>query len=323
MMHLIRFAALAITLVPAFYQTEYNKNPDDYSYTDANSEEYSDTDVNSDDYDYTDTNFYDNLDGCWEDINGNLLYFDTEALRYQYCTWYGRTGVGDMNEYAGEAWLWYEDSNYDLIPKGSGFTLKQDGSAGSGAQNGVHFEKSSREFPDISLETLDGIWQNASGETLVIDTSRQEFLYYSEKAADWGTMFNDEDGCGWYLFWDRDSFPCISEDGNSFIFSFKVRETEDGTEESYNSLNGVFYRDGDVDIYADLKNAYFYEEDSHVWYDDGVTRFALPEDYTIRDDGLAYDKDGRVFASAQNWKSYDPSVDWGDGWAELWYDSES
>lgn len=92
-MHLIRLAALAITLVPAFYQTEYNKNPDDYSYTD------------------TDTNFYDNLEGCWEDINGNLLYFDTEALRYRYYTWYGRTGVGDMNEYAGEAWLWYEDSN--------------------------------------------------------------------------------------------------------------------------------------------------------------------------------------------------------------------
>ena len=156
-MHLIRLAALAITLVPAFYQTEYNKNPDDYSYTD------------------TDTNFYDNLEGCWEDINGNLLYFDTEALRYRYYTWYGRTGVGDMNEYAGEAWLWYEDSNYDLIPEGSGFALKQDGSAGSGVQNGVHFEKSSRKFPDISLETLDGIWQNASGETLVIDTSRQEF----------------------------------------------------------------------------------------------------------------------------------------------------
>ena len=56
-----------------------------------------------------------------------------------------------------------------------------------------------------------------------------------------------------------------------------------------------------------------------VWYTDGVNHFYLGEDYTIGEDGLAYDGNGRVFGAG--WApdtAYDPSVDWGEGWSDSW-----
>lgn len=103
---------------------------------------------------------------------------------------------------------------------------------------------------------------------------------------------------------------------------FSFRESDSGDSDG-DFLKGVFYRDGDVETYADPENSCFYQSEGHVWYDDGIRIFELPGSYTLGDDGLAYDKNGQVFANAQDWKKYDPSADWGKDWAIMWYDSES
>lgn len=116
-MYLIRLAALAITLVPAFYQMDC-KNPDDYTYEDSSR----DSDVDSYEEENGDNGLYGALNGFWE----------------------------------------------DEVSK-------------AGELSGAHFEPNSREFPDIPVEMLDGIWQNALGETLVFVLGQRFFPLYQRR----------------------------------------------------------------------------------------------------------------------------------------------
>ena len=53
-------------------------------------------------------------------------------------------------------------------------------------------------------------------------------------------------------------------------------------------------------------------------YFDGVQYYALPDGYTVKEDGLAYDGSGNKFAAGWKAEPYDPAVDWGENWAENW-----
>ena len=106
----------------------------------------------------------------------------------------------------------------------------------------------------------------------------------------------------------------MSPDGNSFTLFFEASDTNapDGTYE------GVFYRNGDADLYAELDDAEFYASDGHLRYYDGENIFFLPDTYAVAADGLAYDGAGNVFAAGWDMPYYDPADDWGDSWASNW-----
>lgn len=302
--HLIQIAVLTIMALSAFYQYSPGKNPADHSY-------YLENDGSED---YYQDGLFQNLDGFWEDADGNLLSIDSEEGLYRYCTWYGRTGEGEFYGDDDSAWLWYDDFIYNLLSDGEGFALEQEVSSGTEEINGAYFKRSENEFQVTPVETLDGIWQNALGETLVIDTERQEYLSYTEKAADWGYLQDYTNGCGIYLSMCGFAYPCFGDDGNSFVLYF---EENKGEENPDGRFSGIFYRDGDAGSYADLKKAGFYQAEGRLWYFDGIQFFAVPVCYTLGEDGLAYDKQGNVFGAGQEWKEYDPSADWGEDWADM------
>ena len=159
------------------------------------------------------------------------------------------------------------------------------------------------------------MWQDALGETLVIDSGRMEYLAYSKDGMTSGTLADQVDGKGIDLFLNGYAYVCLSDDHNSFTLFFESSDSQspDGTYE------GVFYRDGDAASYADLSTAAFSENSSgHLTYYDGVSLFYLPDGYTVGDDGKAYNADGKVFGAGWEAEIYDPAADWGENWADNW-----
>mgnify|MGYP000933997892 CR=1 FL=1 len=194
------------------------------------------------------------------------------------------------------------------------FILRQNGTSDRAGLDGARFGPGESDVYAPELTTLDGIWQDALGETLVIDTGRMEYLAYSPDGMTGGTIRDGGDGLGVYLFLNGRGYFAVSPDGNSFTLFFEASDTNapDGTYE------GVFYRDGDADRYADLDNAEFYASDGHLRYYDGENIFFLPDTYAVAADGLAYDGAGNAYAAGWETPYYDPADDWGDNWASNW-----
>ena len=158
------------------------------------------------------------------------------------------------------------------------------------------------------------MWQNAVGETIVIDTANMIYTASSPDYSMDGTLGDEGEGMGLYLYDNEDrAYLCASEDGNSFTLSgeYPGRYSDDG------HFDGVFYRDGDIAAYTNLENAKFYYgngSDTWLWYNDGVNEYFLGDEYKLGDDGLAsYEADNKVYPGG--WipdEPYDPSVDWGE-----------
>ena len=255
------------------------------------------------------------LAGGWVDDDGNTLVIDTEDGTYGYRTYYGRVGRGDYTEDAGKPMLDYDNFNYDLLSVDGGLTLRQNGSSDREGLDGAHFGQGESELYEWPIDELDGVWQDALGETLVIDSGRMEYLAYSKDGMTSGTLADQVDGKGIYLFLNGYAYVCLSDDHNSFTLFFESSDSQspDGTYE------GVFYRDGDAASYADLSTAAFSENSSgHLTYYDGVSLFYLPDGYTVGDDGKAYNADGKVFGAGWEAEIYDPAADWGKNWADTW-----
>lgn len=255
------------------------------------------------------------LAGGWVDDNGNMLVIEPDDGSYGYRTYYGRVGRGDYHEDTGKPMVIYDGFNYDLLSQDGGLTLRQNGSSDRESLDGAHFGQGESNLYEWQISELDGIWQDALGETLIIDSSRMEYLAYSKDGMTSGTIADEIDGKGMYLFLNGRAYLCPSADRNSFTLFFEASETQspDGTYE------GVFYREADAATYADLSKAEFSENSSgHLTYYDGVNVFYLPDGYTVGDDGLAYDADGNVFGAGWEAEVYDPAQDWGENWAENW-----
>ena len=210
------------------------------------------------------------------------------------------------NEDSEAVYIWYWDAEQGYVFQPDISTVSRYAADGS------------KQYVPQLLLMLDGQWQDALGETLLLSAERMQYIAASSESLSSGTFNDKQDGSGPYLFLNGYAYIELSPDGNSFMLSFAASETQspDGT------FAGVFYRDGDVAAYADLSKASFYENGEDVpgvWYTDGVNHFYLGEDYTIGEDGLAYDGNGRVFGAG--WApdtAYDPSVDWGEGWSDSW-----
>lgn len=260
------------------------------------------------------------LSGSWIDDQGNALDIRPGEGQYVYRTWYGRMGKGEYNEDNGKPMIVFDDFYYDFLPQdaGDGIVLAQNGSGDAESLDHAAFEKGENAIFDLDLSALDGIWQNARGEVLVIDTDREAYLAYSALMAADGNLGDAMNGKGPYLFIDGyEVYICPAEDANSFTLFPAEDAVTDG------SFMGVFYRDGAINTYADLPESDFIEEDGHLFYFDGVHTYALPDYYSLADDGLAYDGNGEVFGAGYNAPLYDPSVDWGEDWATNFYTGEA
>ncbi len=259
----------------------------------------------------------DELTGVWADGDKNMLQLDTAQNTYTYRTWYGRIGSGSLITPGNDEnvrQLDFDDFYYDFIIADGGFTLRQNGENEEENLNGAHFVRTDGEMVQIPPETLDGMWQNAAGETLVIDTGRMAYIACSKQGISSGTVAEKEDGKGLYLFLNGFAYPRISANGHSFELFFTPSDTQspDG------SYSGVFYKDGKADEYAVIDKKDFVSQDGHMWYFDGVQYYALPDGYTVKDDGFAYDSGGNKFAAGWKSQPYDPAGDWGENWAESW-----
>ena len=176
------------------------------------------------------------------------------------------------------------------------------------------------EIVEWDKSNWDGMWQNALGETIVINSSLMQYIACSPDYSMSGTMDDEGEGMGLYLYDNGTrAYLCPGDDGNSFTLSAE-RFGRYGDDQHF---DGVFYRNADFYAYTDMENAEFYEDEYstfYIWYYDGVNRYLLGNDYTIGEDGLAYhDEDGLIYPAG--WipeEPYDPAVDWGANWMDSW-----
>lgn len=261
------------------------------------------------------------LDGMWSIDGLSVLYFDSQNGYYVYHSVYGPTGCGEFTDETGKPMINYAGFLYDFYLREDGVLLpNQNGEGGSDTPSIDHYTFCRDDEAELAIwtpEDLDGMWQNAAGETIVIDAALGEYTAHAQSYASSGTIGDEWQGQGPYLY-DNGSraYLCPAPDGNSFTISSGLdgRYSEDG------HFNGVFYRNGDADAYTDLEQAEFYDEiqleyyDGWVWYFDGVNIYSLGEGYEIRGDGLAYYKeDGKSYpVSWVPGEFYDPSPEQSD-----------
>ena len=260
---------------------------------------------------------------CWQGDDGSQLLLELSTSSYTYRTWYGRAGTGSLFRDERGLGLKYSeivgDYYYYLVREGGGFTVRHiGGGEGSsyGEINDLHCEPSQSEIAPYDLRLLDGVWQNALGETLAFSIDRMRVIdCFTDGTMSSGPLYESTDGRGPYLTGPEILYPCLSADGSALVlFSDGNAPREEDAEST-----GVFYRDGDVALYAQPEDACFEESDGRLWYYDGVNYFALPDGYTLDEDGQARDAYGRLFAPAWPQEPYDPAAVWGENWlADNW-----
>ena len=92
------------------------------------------------------------------------------------------------------------------------------------------------------------------------------------------------------------------------------------TQEPDGTFSGVFYQQGtaqEIALYH-LDQAKFTYFEGHLVYFDGLRMFYMPENYSVGEDGLAYDQDGNLFAAGFDFTPLDPAELWGPDWADNW-----
>ena len=238
------------------------------------------------------------LDGMWSIDGTAKLYFDSTEGFYAYRTRWGLGGRGEfeLSEASGRPMIFFNGLLYNFLLRDDGVLLPN--------RNG----------------NWDGMWQNALGETIVINSSLMQYIACSPDYSMSGTMNDEGEGMGLYLYDNGTrAYLCPGDDGNSFTLSAE-RFGRYGDDQHF---DGVFYRNADFYAYTDMENAEFYEDEYstfYIWYYDGVNRYLLGNDYTIGEDGLAYhDEDGLIYPAG--WipeEPYDPAVDWGANWMDSW-----
>lgn len=157
----------------------------------------------------------------------------------------------------------------------------------------------------MAAKELSGVWTDESGNILRLDTVENTYTYRTR----YGRI-----GCG-VLTAAEDGENAPQLEFGDFLYDFEV---SDGGFTLRSQGSGVFYKDGKADEYADIDKKDFVSQDGHMWYFDGVQYYALPEGYTVKDDGFAYDENGNMFAAGKKTAPYNPADDWGEGWAENW-----
>lgn len=137
------------------------------------------------------------LEGKWSSPSGNILYFVADEGCYYYQTFSGRTGQGRYDTSGDVPMIDFDGFLYDFILRDDGVLLpNQNGSGDAESFDHFTFTRSDARVDIWDIAQLDGVWQNALGETLVIDSQRMEYLSYTRLSAGSGTIGDAGDGKG-------------------------------------------------------------------------------------------------------------------------------
>lgn len=232
------------------------------------------------------------LDGMWSIDGTAKLYFDSTEGFYAYRTRWGLGGRGEfeLSEASGRPMIFFNGLLYNFLLRDDGVLLPNRNGEGSGLtiHRNTFLRDDEAEIVEWDISNWDGMWQNALGETIVIDSSLMQYIACSPDYSMSGTMNDEGEGMGLYLYDNGTrAYLCPGDDGNSFTLSAE-RFGRYGDDQHF---DGVFYRNADFYAYTDMENAEFYEDEYssfYIWYYDGVNRYLLGNDYTIGEDGLAY-----------------------------------
>lgn len=232
------------------------------------------------------------LDGMWSIDGTAKLYFDSTEGFYAYRTRWGLGGRGEfeLSEASGRPMIFFNGLLYNFLLRDDGVLLPNRNGEGSGLtiHRNTFLRDDEAEIVEWAISNWDGMWQNALGETIVIDSSLMQYIACSPDYSMSGTMNDEGEGMGLYLYDNGTrAYLCPGDDGNSFTLSAE-RFGRYGDDQHF---DGVFYRNADFYAYTDMENAEFYEDEYssfYIWYYDGVNRYLLGNDYTIGEDGLAY-----------------------------------
>ena len=132
------------------------------------------------------------LDGMWSINGGTKLYFDSEGGYYIYRSYYGVGGRGEMSESPedGKPMMTFNGFMYDFVLRSDGVLMPNQNGDGDGLN--IHRNTFKRDdtakLAEWEANNWDGMWQNAVGETIVIDTANMIYTASSPDYSMDGTL---------------------------------------------------------------------------------------------------------------------------------------
>lgn len=132
------------------------------------------------------------LDGMWSIGETTKLYLDSEGGYYAYLDGYtNRGGQGAFWDLDGKPVIEFNGFLYDFLLRDNGILLpRQNGESGNDADYSIDcFTFRRNDEAELLMwddSNWDGVWQNAVGETIVIDTSRGQYIAASPDYYFWG-----------------------------------------------------------------------------------------------------------------------------------------
>jgi hypothetical protein len=159
------------------------------------------------------------MSGVWEDDMGNLIEFLPEESSYILETAEGRIGRGEYKPESGLMFFNRFNYTFEALEDGS-VMLYRNGSPADDSEesmDGFVFSPSSENSIDeYDISMLDGTWINEDGTTVTIDSGSMEYKLNSETTVGTGTISDEHDGRGLYLF--SDGYVYFIYDGGSLYF---------------------------------------------------------------------------------------------------------
>ena len=235
------------------------------------------------------------LNGTWSSECGNILELDFDSETYYYETFYGRGGAGECGIYDGRPMMDFDGFLYDFELSEDGLVLRQNGySTDESVESldGMTFVRNGNVSVYVNeIGDIAGYWTDNEGESLYIEDSDSTYAAQTaDGAQSVGTVGDDHNGKGIYLYLNGKAYVGVSLDENRLKFYFVPTDAyaPDGTFEC------VLYCDGQIEANTNPENAkYWCDEFGGVWYYDGVVITYLGDDYTISEDASElYDADG-------------------------------
>lgn len=254
------------------------------------------------------------LEGKWSSPSGNILYFVADEGCYYYQTFSGRTGQGRYDTSGDVPMIDFDGFLYDFILRDDGVLLpNQNGSGDAESFDHFTFTRSDARVDVWDIAQLDGVWQNALGETLVIDSQRMEYLSYTRLSAGSGTIVDAGDGKGPYL--TMDGFHAYISPG---LEADRFALLPDG--ETDGDFSGVFYPYGQVAAYTGLRGPAlsWTRTTCAAGTATDTTPSTSPAATPSTRTAWPIGRTGPVYAAGFDPVDYDPAEDWGENWMNNW-----
>lgn len=143
------------------------------------------------------------LDGMWSIDGTAKLYFDSTEGFYAYRTRWGLGGRGEfeLSEASGRPMIFFNGLLYNFLLRDDGVLLPNRNGEGSGLtiHRNTFLRDDEAEIVEWDISNWDGMWQNALGETIVINSSLMQYIACSPDYSMSGTMNDEGEGMGLYF----------------------------------------------------------------------------------------------------------------------------